>query len=294
MNVLTRTIVTVPPLDQPTNQLPVAALTVEDLKQELKATAAELTLQARELDVLKRNPPMERHRRFQKLATRLSDGQFNSGGAFFTLSVMGAIAGAAVGFGVSELMGSKFLGWSVFWACTGAGAAIAPVADGIITLAERQTPPPPRMVELGDLAGALGRFRGSEGVGKVQITSGLEAMRSNLEAEKLLSPEARHALRQAVEEGNALGGPAASRARPLAVLARLLAEPLDAELVESTRLALAQVPEAERATLAEATRQLVFNDRKRVASMPYQARNDLHDLLTGTSDAASAPGKAEK
>lgn len=262
-----------------------APLTVAGVKADLNAALAELNRQhSEQLTVTRHTWDTVQHSRFSRLWQGLDRGQWNSGGAFATLSFLGGVIGAIGGLAAGGITNSTPLGVVVAAGVFATGAMISPVAALLIRKgkAEKEATEA-RMVEVADLAGPLQRFREATGVEKLRVTEGLDVLRVRLDAQHALSPEARAELNAAVGEGRTLESAHGATVARMNQCALLLSQPLDSAAVGSTRDLLERTPDAERPVLAQALLESIFADRSRVAKMAYDVRNELHTLLDGTA-----------
>ncbi|MEZ0313388.1 MAG: hypothetical protein ACAI38_16575 [Myxococcota bacterium] len=274
-------------LPVPVKELP----SVESLKRSLIATAAELSRRGTELEKLTRDTFEQRaHARLMRVAGRLEEGGYHTGGAVLGMTMIGCLVGAFAGYVGLETTRSLAVAWAAAGTVGGLCILTPPLAMWLVPWSKRTTAPAPPMVELGSLSPELERFKAAEGPTKIQACASLAAVRDDLHQRQMLSPEALAALNAAVDEAVAAEARGDASARPLLELARLLSEPLDAAAVERAKAQLALVPAAERACVAQAVHEVVFADRKRIQATKYPVRNALHELLTGATKASPQTG----
>ncbi len=271
--------------------LPVAvaqATDVEQVKCELANSSGELVRQSAELAaVTKGTWESVSTSLLQKARSWINKGREASGysdtKAFIDWASLGALTGLAVGVITGAAVHDAVLGTYVGVAFGGAVAAFCPAAMGVRKLGEmEEARARGRMVELRQVDGPLQRFRDASGASKVQVLGGLEKLYARLCDNKAASPEALAALKAAITDGEALRSVHGDRVRQFTTLGTYVHGQIDAAALLQIEAVLNELSAVERPVVAEAMRQLVFVDRKRVAVMPFDIRNELHELLTAT------------
>lgn len=267
--------------------VPVApATTVADVKAEIVSSATELKKQRGELIAATRGTWetveaswTQRARRFVQHHRLTAMDAVAPGG------IIGAIAGAVVGFGASALLGDDW-GWKIGLTIFGASLALGPVSAAVLMLGSAQEKRARgRMVERKQIAGPLERFRAAKDVEKAHIVGGLEKLERSLHSNKAVSPEALVELRAAIADGVDARMLHAPRVRQMTLLGGYLKGELDADAVRKIVATLGEMTPVDRAVAARSFNELIFVDRKRVAALPYEVRNDLYNALTSASAA---------
>jgi hypothetical protein len=261
-------------------------LTPAEAKQALTAAARDHQLaRADEQAILRGTRVRAGETWLQSVRAKIQDISLNT----FPVGAMLTMAGALLtGFTV-ELLGASSLFWPVFLGGAAAFASIAPASAGVVALARRKLEKTNRaMVELDKLKGPLQRLERSSGVERSLLRADLKELRDKLHGYQLLSPEALDALDAVTGNADELAEEAqrVTRYRALALATQGGIDEAAVALVATT---LAACPEGDRPALAQALKDMVFEDRDAVANAGYMQRNRLHGLLKTIAEGGAKP-----